>query len=64
MPRRSQENYFDDFWLDLVKNDARDHGGRAGDTGDRSTDKKRSQYFVNDIMVKYVRSLVFQKCCI
>ena len=52
MPRRSQENYFDDFWLDLVKNDARDHGG---DTGDRSTDKKRSQYFVNDIMVKYVR---------
>ena len=52
MPRRSQENYFDDFWLDLVKNDARDPGG---DTGDRSTDKKRSQYFVNDIMVKYVR---------
>ena len=37
MPRRSQENYFDDFWLDLVKNDARDRGG---DTGDRSTDKK------------------------
>ena len=37
MPRRSQENYFDDFWLDLVKNDARDH---AGDTGDRNTDKK------------------------
>ena len=62
MPRRSQENYFDDFWLDLVKNDARDHGG---DTGDQSIDKKRSQYFVNDIMVKYVRclkSLVFQKC--
>ena len=33
MPRRSQENYFDDFWLDLVKNDARDHGLRTPNEG-------------------------------
>ena len=30
MPRRSQENYFDDFWLDLVKNDARDQEETQG----------------------------------
>ena len=53
MPWRSQENYFDDFWLveltEVVSGDARVQS-ILGDTGVGVGTKKISQFFLNDLL--------------